>query len=211
MGVGQGEEASRWGPCLTWVRAGLFQRSVISLRFSGRSSSCSACAASSMFLQKGSSHTGLALPGKRNSPQHKQTTAASLTPSRAWVPRLRCLLLPYAARNLAALDPDVCRQPPVISAYPELARVGRDGVTGQGQGLLALKVLKASDRSRVSVMPHMACLTASLRRAERCRVSTSCPSLATKPRRPSLGSNLPSREAANLTHQRSTCWCLACP
>lgn len=57
---------SRWWPCLTWVRAGLFHRSVISLRFSGRSSSCSACAASSMFLQKGSSHTGLALPEGRN-------------------------------------------------------------------------------------------------------------------------------------------------
>lgn len=46
---------------LTWVRVGLFHRSAISLRFSGRSSSCSACAASSRFRQKGSSHTGLAL------------------------------------------------------------------------------------------------------------------------------------------------------
>lgn len=77
------------GPCLTWVRAGLFQRSVISLRFSGRSSSCSACAASSMFLQKGSSHTGLALPGgggrnshqragkERRYPQPRGCTASS--------------------------------------------------------------------------------------------------------------------------------------
>lgn len=48
-------------PRLTWVRVGLFHRSAISLKFSGRSSSCSACAASSRFRQKGSSHTGLAL------------------------------------------------------------------------------------------------------------------------------------------------------
>lgn len=51
----------RLWPWLTWVRVGLFHRSAISLRFSGRSSSCSAWAASSMFRQKGSSHTGLAL------------------------------------------------------------------------------------------------------------------------------------------------------
>lgn len=105
---------SRRGPCLTWVRAGLFQRSVISLRFSGRSSSCSACAASSMFLQKGSSHTGLALPGgRRNSHQRGQRAASSLTP------RLHCLLLPCAGTNLAALDPDGCQTPRIISAYPE--------------------------------------------------------------------------------------------
>lgn len=48
-------------PRLTWVRVGLFHRSATSLRFSGRSSSCSAWAASSRFRQKGSSHTGLAL------------------------------------------------------------------------------------------------------------------------------------------------------
>ena len=46
---------------LTWVRAGLFHRSVISLRFSGRSSSCSAWLASSRLRQNGSIHTGLAL------------------------------------------------------------------------------------------------------------------------------------------------------
>lgn len=68
MGDRRGDTVSWRGPCLTWVRAGLFQRSVISLRFSGRSSSCSACAASSMFLQKGSSHTGLALPGGEELP-----------------------------------------------------------------------------------------------------------------------------------------------
>lgn len=119
MGDRRGDTVSWRGPCLTWVRAGLFQRSVISLRFSGRSSSCSACAASSMFLQKGSSHTGLALPGGRNCHQRRQRVALSLTPSRARMLRLHCLLLPCAGMNLAALDPDECQNPPVISAYPK--------------------------------------------------------------------------------------------
>lgn len=50
---------------LTCVRAGLFHRSVISLRFSGRSSSWSAWAASSKLRQNGSSHTGFALNSQR--------------------------------------------------------------------------------------------------------------------------------------------------
>lgn len=71
-----------WGHHLTWVLAGLFHRSVISLRFSGRSSSRSACAASSMVRQKGSSHTGLALPGDRSDTQSSQHTPnAQLSPS----------------------------------------------------------------------------------------------------------------------------------
>lgn len=65
---------------LTWVRAGLFHRSVISLRFSGRSSSWSAWVASSRLRQNGSSHTGLAL----------QRQTALHTPSRKCKGHVRC-------------------------------------------------------------------------------------------------------------------------
>lgn len=54
---------SEWRTC---VRAGLFHRSVISLRFSGRSSSWSAWLASSRLWQNGSSHTGFALRKQMN-------------------------------------------------------------------------------------------------------------------------------------------------
>lgn len=101
-------------------------------------------------------------------------------------------------------------------AWPVLAEAESQE---KAQGLLALKALKASTCPRARVMPHMACLAASLRTAERHHVSTSRASLAAKRKHPSLGSGLQSCEVANRgeegkgerTHQRSTCWCLACP
>lgn len=76
---------------LTWVRVGLFHRSAISLRFSGRSSSCSAWVASSRFRQKGSSHTGLALQlGREKSGEGGKTRVdrcpSSLAPHPAHFP-----------------------------------------------------------------------------------------------------------------------------
>lgn len=156
------------GPCLTWVRAGLFQRSVISLRFSGRSSSCSACAASSMFLQKGSSHTGLALPGERSSPQRVQRPPENLAASRAPSTDAEVVLPPPALCRHVFSCPG-SRHPPVISADPSLAGIGRGGATaastrsfvkpaeheppaGPGQRFHPLKALRAST-SRASIMP----------------------------------------------------------
>lgn len=186
MGVGCGDEVSQWGPCLTWVRAGLFQRSVISLRFSGRSSSCSACAASSMFLQKGSSHTGLALP--RGEKQPLVQAKSGITPNPIQSPDAEVVLPPPAlcshgfgcsgSRRVLTPARHLC----LPQAWPVLAEMESQE---EAQGLLALKALKASTRSGARVMPHMARLAASLRGAERHHVSTSHASLAVKRRHPS--------------------------
>lgn len=190
MGIGHGEEASRQGPCLTWVRAGLFQRSVISLRFSGRSSSCSACAASSMFLQKGSSHTGLALPGGEEQPSAQAKSGSVPKPIQS--PDAEVALPPPAlCKHEFGCSGSRCVSTPthhlcLPQAWPVLAETESQE---NAQGLLALKALKASTRPRARVMPPMR-VAASLRRAGRHLISTSRTSLAAKHRRPSLGSSL---------------------
>ena len=196
MGVGRGEEVSR-RLCLTWVRAGLFQRSVISLRFSGRSSSCSACAASSMFLQKGSSHTGLALPRGRGGALSTKSGSIpnviqSLDAEVALPPPALCRheLIFSGSRYVLTPDRHLC----LPQAWPVLAEMDSQE---KAQGLLTLKAPETCMHPRARVMSHTACLASCLRRAERHCMSTSRTSLAAKHGRPSLRSRLRSCEVAN--------------